>query len=278
MLGRPPVPDDDGVRPAAFLGRDHRIGEVGWPSKPAEPQAWREALARRARVKDVRRLPRLWPTAGVAPRAANPGDGTAPGLWPRLWHITGVGPGRVTPAMCHHRDNTGTCPPEPGRPATTRTGHHAHRPPRDLLPLPPPLSNSPSNARNGPAIGLGAAMGLGLARQPGRADGAAVSGVAEGGNGVVRSAGAGSALGARGARSLRWPTAGGVSLGADPQKERRAPASAIAARHQRHRAAAGSGQPWPWHSARSCALYSRMSAICSTRARVMPVRCSTARG
>ena len=71
------------------------------------------------------RLPPLWPTAGVRPRAANPGDGTSPGSWPRLWHITGVGPGRVTPAMCHHRGNTRTRPPEPGTPATK-----AHGPPR----------------------------------------------------------------------------------------------------------------------------------------------------
>ena len=103
-------------RDASFIIRWHADQQISPATGPAG--------FRRAGPSAHPVLPRLWPTAGVRPRAGNPGYGTAPGLWPRLWHITGVSPwvspGRVTPAMCHHRGNTQA-------PARQTTGHTRDR-------------------------------------------------------------------------------------------------------------------------------------------------------
>ena len=89
--------------PGSRAGVHHR--GVRRPGRPARP--------RPAAPK-----PRLWHTAGVRRRAANPGYGTSPGLWPLLWHITGVGPGPCYPSYVPS-PGCGSCGVRAGR----RGGH-----------------------------------------------------------------------------------------------------------------------------------------------------------
>ena len=90
-----------------------------------------------AAIQLTQKEPHPRPTAGVRPAAANPGDGTAPGLWPRLWHITGVSPGRSYPSYVpspgYPADRPPGGPPAPEPAATAITAaHYATVPVEDL--------------------------------------------------------------------------------------------------------------------------------------------------